>query len=117
MLGLRWSTLESIVPRRAARVDHNHAEIIRALRAVGAEVTDTSRVGEGFPDLVVSYRNKWFVIEVKDGRKPPSAQRLTKAQGTWMRRQRASVWVVNSVEDALAAIGAVSDSGVWRKVL
>lgn len=76
------------------------------LRKAGAEVTSLHQVGGGVPDLLVSYRNKWYLIEVKDGSKPPSARMLTDDQRKWMVKQHASVWVVNSPAEALDAIGA-----------
>jgi len=77
-----------------------------ALRQAGAEVTSLHQVGGGVPDLLVSFRNKWYVVEVKDGSKPPSARMLTDDQRKWMVKQHASVWVVNSPAEALDAIGA-----------
>lgn len=92
---------------RARKVDANQPEIVAALRGVGAEVTDLSRVGGGVPDLLVSYRKQWFLIECKDGKKPPSARSLTADQRAWMYRQNATTHVVNGIDDALKAIGAV----------
>ena len=77
-----------------------------ALRQAGAEVTSLHQVGGGVPDLLVSFRNKWYVVEVKDGSKPPSARMLTDDQRKWMVKQHALVWVVNSPAEALDAIGA-----------
>lgn len=39
------------------RVDSNHSEIRSALRKAGFIVYDTSKFGEGFPDLVVVLKN------------------------------------------------------------
>jgi hypothetical protein len=39
--------------RYAARKDTNHNEIAQALKAAGYTVVDASRLGDGFPDLVV----------------------------------------------------------------
>ena len=36
------------------RADKNHSQITAALRKIGARVYDASRVGGGFPDLVVA---------------------------------------------------------------
>jgi hypothetical protein len=68
--------------RRAARTDANHAPIVKALRAIGASVADTSGMGNGFPDLVAAAgpTAKLWLIEVKDGSKPPSARKLTPEQ-------------------------------------
>ena len=97
--------------RRAARTDRNHREIIEALRAAGAAVTDTSAVGGGFPDLTVSYRRAWYLIEVKDGQKSPSRRKLTGDQQTWHGQQHATVHVVLTAHEALVAIGAVTPAG------
>lgn len=59
--------------RRAARRDDNEQEIVKALRRAGAYVAyiDTPA------DLIVGYRGRTIIMEVKDGRKPPSARKLT----------------------------------------
>ena len=94
--------------RRAARVDANQAAIVAALRQVGCYVQDLSGVGRGCPDLLVGYRGVWHVIEVKDGRKPPSARELTAAEFAWHEEasRYAPVGLVESVEQALAQVGA-----------
>lgn len=66
--------------RRRARVDGSHQAIVRALRQCGWMVWDTSRLGDGFPDLVIARAGVLRLVEVKDGSKPPSAQALTKAE-------------------------------------
>lgn len=100
--------------RRAAKTDRNHAEVMAALRSAGAEVTSLHAVGQGVPDLLASYRGQWYLLEVKDGKKAPSDRVLTPDQKKWIQKQHAEVHVVEAVEDALRAIGAISD---WRKVL
>lgn len=56
---------------RAKRVDSNHADIRTKLRKAGFTVHDTSRLGEGFPDLVVVLENGrvalLFEIKTEDG--------------------------------------------------
>jgi hypothetical protein len=37
----------------------------------------TSDVGGGFPDLAVAFCGRWYLVEVKDGLKPPSGRLLT----------------------------------------
>lgn len=52
--------------RRAARVDGNHAELVRELRKAGIEVLDLSAVGKGCPDLLCAFRGVTVLIEVKN---------------------------------------------------
>ena len=44
------------------------------------------------------------LVEVKDGRKPPSARRLTPEQEAWHAAWPGDVYVVTSVTEALAVI-------------
>lgn len=88
------------------RVDHNHSEIVKGLRDVGAFVQSIAAVGRGCPDLLVSFRNQWYVAEVKDGAKYPSQRSLTEAEKCWHSQATAPVHVWESVDDALKAIGA-----------
>lgn len=66
--------------RRAAKVDDNHAEIVAALRTMGASVLDLSRVGKGCGDILVGAYGSTVFCEIKDGSKPPSARKLTPDQ-------------------------------------
>jgi len=90
--------------RRAARVDKNHAEVVKALRAIGASVADTSGAGRGFPDLVVGYRGVNHLIEIKDGDKVPSAKQLTRAQIGFAADWRGQWAKVETVDEAIAAV-------------
>jgi hypothetical protein len=70
---------------RRARIDANQIEVVRALRAIGASVQSLASVGKGVPDLLVGYHGINVLLEVKDGRKPPSETRLTPAEKQWAR--------------------------------
>ncbi len=91
--------------RRAAAVDRNQAEIVKALRMVGASVAPMHGAGEGFPDLVVGYMGRNYLIEVKDGDKPPSARALTQAQVKWHGEWRGQVNIVTNAVEAITVIG------------
>jgi hypothetical protein len=90
--------------RRAAKIDSNQVEIVRTLRQAGAAVQPLHAVGEGCPDLLVWFRKKWFVLEVKnsDGR----GLRFTPAQEEWRKRFVGASIVVMDTREALEAIGA-----------
>jgi len=87
--------------RRAARTDKNHEEVVNALRTIGASVQSLTATGKGCPDLLVGYRGINYLMEVKDGNKVPSAQKLTIDQEHWHNLWRGSVHIVKSVDEAL----------------
>lgn len=100
--------------RRAAKVDSNQTLIVGALLSCGCKVLSLAAVGNGCPDLLVSHyspkRDEWhlLMLEVKDGRKPPSARKLTPDQVAFHAAWAGSpVYVVESVEQALAIIAGV----------
>jgi hypothetical protein len=91
---------------RAARTDANQSEIVAMLRKAGYSVTPTHMVGKGFPDLTVGKHGKVWLLEVKDGSKPPSARKLTDDEWKWHDAWRGHVAVVESPEQALEAVRA-----------
>lgn len=90
--------------RRAARTDGNHAEVRDGLRAMGWSVFDTSALGAGFPDLVVGARGLNVLLELKDESQPPSRRRLTKAETKFFMSWRGQIDVVESLDEAIAAV-------------
>lgn len=87
--------------RRAAKADDNQREIVKALRSAGATVQLLHSVGGGCPDALVGHRGRNFVVELKDGSKPPSARKLTPDQLEWHASWRGQVAIVTTVEEAL----------------
>jgi len=86
----------------AAKADRNQPEVVAALRKIGAKVVPTHTLGQGMPDLVVAYDGRTFLLEIKDGEKPPSARKLTPAQETFHAAWTGEIHVVDSIEQALA---------------
>jgi hypothetical protein len=86
--------------RLRAKVDANHAEVVKALREIGAGVLDLSRVGKGCPDLLVTRSGKTCLVEVKDGSKPPSARLLTPAQREFWDTWKGEILLVTSPKEA-----------------
>lgn len=100
--------------RRAANVDNNQATIVAALRQVGALVQHLHSVGGGCPDLLVGFRKRLVLLEVKDGSKRPSDRKLTEPEQRFHALWKAAglpVFVVENVEQALEAIGLGAKEG------
>jgi hypothetical protein len=92
--------------RRAAKIDANQPQIVAALRKLGATVQSLSAVGDGVPDLLVGFQGRTLLMEVKDGSRPKFERQLNDDQIQWHIDWRGGpCMVVNSVDEALAAIG------------
>ena len=85
----------------AKRVDLNHQEVVKTLRSLGATVFDASRMGQGFPDLVVGYNHQTVLVEIKSG----EAKKFTAAQHKFMADWKGSAVVrINDVDGAIRLI-------------
>lgn len=90
--------------RLRAKVDGNHAEVVKALRQIGCSVQSLAQLGNGVPDLLVARNGVMWLMEVKDGAKPPSGRKLTPDELAWAGCWKAPVYVVCSADDALRVI-------------
>jgi hypothetical protein len=90
-----------------SRVDTNQPEIVKALRKAGALVLHLHEIGKGTPDILVGYRGRLRLMEIKDGAKSPSKRELTPDEEKFHAIWADYVWVVQSVDDALKLIGAI----------
>ncbi len=71
------------------------------MRTCGATVRVVTQ-GDGLPDLLVGYRGYTILMEVKDGRKPPSARKLTEEEEKFFQNWKGGMLaIVNSVQEAL----------------
>lgn len=86
------------------KTDTNQSQIVRALRRIGCTVTDLSAVGGGCPDLLVGRNGVNYLLEVKDGSKPPSARKLTPHQVQWHDGWRGQKAVVKTVDEAVEVV-------------
>lgn len=89
--------------RSVHRADANQAAIVRALLAVGCSVLILSMVGNGCPDLLVGYRGRNFLLEVKG----PSG-RLMPSQVVFCNGWRGQWEIVRTEHEALRAVGALA---------
>jgi hypothetical protein len=96
--------------RRACRTDSNQFQIVTALREAGCSVQPLHTVGAGVPDLLVgcvmpSGDRLNYLLEVKDGGKPPSKRQLTADEQSWHKNWKGQVNVITSIKEALELIG------------
>jgi hypothetical protein len=98
------------VSRHARAVDANQSEVVAMFRALGCSVHSTASVGAGFPDLAVGLGGRTYLVEVKDGRKVPSARRLTPLEAKFAEAWRGGWHLVECREDVVALVHR------WRNV-
>ena len=113
-----------------AHIDANQPEIVKALRDAACSVEPLHDVGRGVPDLLVGRRVpiRWlmrllaqaledgatfwsvnYLLEVKNGSKPPSERKLNDKQEAWHLKWKGQKQVVNNPKEALAAVGLEVD--------
>lgn len=91
--------------RRAAKIDSNQNKIVTTLRRIpGVSVAVTSSLGKGFPDLVIGRNGKNYLIELKDGDKYKSQQKLTPEEYKWHEEWRGQVSVCANIDEVLNTI-------------
>ena len=93
--------------RKHGRTDVNQTDIVAAFRKFGATVKATADMGEGFPDLIVGFRGLNYLMEVKDGSKPPSGRKLTPDQEEFFRDWGGQVMVIKSVDEVALFMKAI----------
>ena len=101
--------------RKKARVDANQKEIVQQLRKLGVSVLHTHQLGRGAPDLVLGYRNDNFLVELKDGNKTKSQQKLTPDEIKFQEKWGGNYSVCNSIEQILTIIDYVDEGRVVTK--
>lgn len=87
--------------RKIARVDSNQTAIVATFRACGWSVHCTHQLGDGFPDIVVGKHGYNYLIEIKDGDRPQSQQKLTKDEAEFHSEWKGAIYIIRSIEEAL----------------
>jgi hypothetical protein len=103
-----------MVRRYAAKADRNQPEIVAALRERGATVFPLHTVGAGMLDLLVGYKGRNLLMEVKDGELVPSAQKLTPKQVEFTQTWLGQWDVVNSIAQAVGILDAIDSLGTFN---
>ena len=91
--------------RLKARTDYNQKLIVEQLRKLGVSVAVTSMLGKGFPDLVLGYQNKNYLIELKDGAKPKSQKGLTMDEAKFFTAWKGQVDKCENLDEICKIIG------------
>ena len=75
---------------------------------MGACVILTSQLKNAF-DILVIYRGKVYIVEIKDGLLPPSARKLTEGELKCKEKVEAAggkYHVINSIEEAIKLVSS-----------
>lgn len=104
--------------RWARNVDTTHGAIRDALRKCGYGVIDCSRMGSGFPDLLVHARGRTILVECKTSRNKRGTvepKRIEQSQYDFMREWMGDIVVMATTpEAAVAAVQLALNGGVSR---
>ncbi len=90
--------------RKRARVDANQKKIVSQLREIGCSVLHTHQLGKGAPDIIVGFKGKKYLFEIKDGDKPLYQQKLTVDEIKFQAEWQGEYHVVNSIDRLLEII-------------
>ena len=93
--------------RRAAKIDGNQPEIVKAFRKFGCSVLLLHMVGGGCPDIAVGKNKKTVLVEIKDPNKVLSKRELTKEEAKFHSEWLGSLLVVESLEDVINVVRAL----------
>ena len=87
------------------RVDNCQTQIVKALRDMGCTVQHLHETGKGCPDIIVGFRSKNYLLEIKDGDKKV----LTPDQVNWHKLWKGQAHVVTSVDEAKLLLWKLTD--------
>ena len=83
------------------RVDENKKTLIHTFIALGASVLNLSTVGRGCPDLLIGYKGKTVLVEIKSNSKATFTEPQIKFMQEW---RGGAVSRIDSVDAAIRLI-------------
>lgn len=89
------------------RVDNNQKQIVEALRKCGASVKITAQV-PNFVDLVVGYRGKNLLIEIKTEK-----GKLRQSQSDFINKWQGKIIVLRTIQETINLIN--NWSALWKE--
>ena len=92
--------------RRAAKVDANQSTLVNKLRQRrGVTVQATHTVGRGFPDIVVGYKKRNWLIELKNPDGDSYDRKLNPGQVRWHAKWEGQAARAETLDEVLEVIG------------
>jgi Holliday junction resolvase len=98
--GLRGTGVRKGIGVVYKKVDTNQTQIVKELRRVGMDVQHLHGVHHGCPDILVGYRGRNILLEIKKDEKA----KLTPEQVIWHKTWRGQVAVVSNPQAAIRAV-------------
>lgn len=90
---------------RAKKVDGNQKRLVEQLRQIpGVSVLHLHQVGKGCPDVAVGFKNKTFLVEIKNDKLKSYEKGLTGDQEKFISKWTGHVAVAETLEDVLKII-------------
>jgi hypothetical protein len=91
--------------RYGNKKDANHKEIVDAFERLGSAVLDLSDMGYGVPDLIVSCKSSWQLVDVKNPKTGYGRRGLNPIQKDWALKWKGGpVYMVSSVDDVISMV-------------
>lgn len=90
---------------RAKKIDSNQPELVRQIRGIpGTSVTHTHELGGGMVDIIIGYKKKNFLCEIKDPKKPKSARKLTIDEERFHAEWKGQIAIIETIDDIFKLI-------------
>lgn len=89
---------------RAKRVDDNQNTIVKHLRRLGISVQHLHTIGQGCPDLLLGFRGKNYLVELKDEKKVKSKKKLTDDEEKFFNEWKGQVNKCETLEEIIKVI-------------
>lgn len=92
---------------RGCKIDESQPAIVDALRDAGATIQHIHTIGRGCPDILVGYRGKNILFEIKT---TDHNSKMTDSETSWHRRWKGQVAVVRSPEEAVDTLNVLAST-------
>ena len=92
----------------AKKTDTNQSQIVKTLRSLGVFVFSLHEVGRGCPDLMATYRGRWHMIEIKNGK----IGKLTDSQKDFHALCGAPIAILTCTDDAITWVRGLQKKAV-----